>query len=182
VTIALETRHRAWARAIVPAAAIVFGCLALYLRSSSVWALGPTIAVGIVGIAGTVPRAHRAPAGRIASVTALGIGAFLAVRLLAQPLDAAWTTLGLVANVTAAVAEEAFFRRFVYGRLEPKGQTTAIVVSAALFAIVHIPLYGVAVLPLDFAAGLLLGWQRKEAGTWVSPAITHVVANLLQMR
>jgi hypothetical protein len=35
------------------------------------------------------------------------------------------------------------------------------------------------VLPLDLAAGLLLGWQRATTGSWAAPAVTHVVANLL---
>jgi membrane protease YdiL (CAAX protease family) len=35
------------------------------------------------------------------------------------------------------------------------------------------------VLPLDLAAGLLLGWQRQATGSWAVPAATHVVANLL---
>jgi membrane protease YdiL (CAAX protease family) len=182
VTVALEFRRSARILAYAPAFAIAAGCLALYLRSSSVLALGPTVAVGLLGIAGAAPRATRASLARTAAVTSLGIAAFVAVRLLAQPLDAAWTTLGLAANVTAAVAEEAFFRRFVYARLQARGATVAVIASAALFALVHIPLYGVAVLPLDFAAGLLLGWQRRESGTWLSPAVTHIVANLLQMR
>jgi membrane protease YdiL (CAAX protease family) len=39
--------------------------------------------------------------------------------------------------------------------------------------------YGVGVLPLDFAAGLIFGWQRRATGGWTAPAATHVFANLM---
>jgi hypothetical protein len=42
-----------------------------------------------------------------------------------------------------------------------------------------VPLYGVAALPVDLGAGLLLSWQRWAAGTWTVPAATHAAANLL---
>jgi hypothetical protein len=35
------------------------------------------------------------------------------------------------------------------------------------------------VLPLDLAAGLIFGWQRRATGSWTAPAATHVIANLL---
>ena len=35
------------------------------------------------------------------------------------------------------------------------------------------------VLPLDLAAGPVLGGQRWASGSWPVPALTHVVANLL---
>ena len=53
----------------------------------------------------------------------------------------------------------------------------AIAGAAALFALIHVPIYGFGVLPIDFAAGLLLGWQRRESGTWTSSAVTHVIAS-----
>ena len=51
--------------------------------------------------------------------------------------------------------------------------------SALLFAAVHVTVYGLWVLPLDLAAGLLLGWQRQVTGSWAVPAVTHALANLL---
>jgi membrane protease YdiL (CAAX protease family) len=53
--------------------------------------------------------------------------------------------------------------------------------SAVLFAVVHVGVYGVWVLPLDVAAGLVLGWQRWATGSWAVPAATHVVANLVMV-
>ena len=79
----------------------------------------------------------------------------------------------------AAVAEEAFFRRLVYDLLLPSGAAAAVLGSAALFAVVHVSVYGFWVLPIDVGAGLLLSWQRWATGSWAAPAVTHVLANLL---
>ena len=77
------------------------------------------------------------------------------------------------------MAEEAWFRRLCYGVLAPAGPAFAIFGSAVLFAAVHVAIYGFWVMPLDLAAGVLLGWQRYATGSWATPAVTHVVANLL---
>ena len=82
-------------------------------------------------------------------------------------------------NSLAAVAEEAFFRRFAYGLAAVRGPAVAVVASAAIFAAVHVTVWGWAVLPLDLAAGLVLGWQRWASGGWAVPAATHVAANIL---
>jgi membrane protease YdiL (CAAX protease family) len=82
-------------------------------------------------------------------------------------------------NLAAAVAEEAFFRGFLFGRLEAWGMRAAIVGSAAAFALIHLPLYGWAALPVDLGAGVLLSWQRAASGRWTVPAATHGLANLL---
>ena len=79
----------------------------------------------------------------------------------------------------AAVAEEALFRRVLYERLLRFGVVAAVTGSAALFALVHLPAYGVAAMPVDLGAALLLSWQRYASGCWTVPAVTHVVANLL---
>jgi membrane protease YdiL (CAAX protease family) len=114
-------------------------------------------------------------------VLALGVGAFAVGRLLSAatppPIEATAFVIGL--NTLAAVAEEAFFRRLVYGALLAAGSGPAVVGSAVLFAAVHVTVYGAWVLPLDLAAGLLFGWQRHVTGSWVVPAATHSVANLL---
>jgi membrane protease YdiL (CAAX protease family) len=55
----------------------------------------------------------------------------------------------------------------------------AVLGSAVVFALVHLPAYGTAALPVDLGAGLLLSWQRSASGRWTVPAVTHAVANLL---
>ena len=121
------------------------------------------------------------PASPLAPALAVGVGAFVVGRLLAAGSPAAPPATALVVglNTLAAVAEEAFFRRLVYGALLAGGPTAALVGSSVLFAAVHVTVYGLWVLPLDLAAGLLLGWQRRATGSWAVPAVTHALANLL---
>jgi membrane protease YdiL (CAAX protease family) len=128
------------------------------------------------------PRQTSAPAAtsRALPVLGVGLGAFVLGRLVGggeapQPLALHVVALGTL----AAVAEEAFFRRFVYDALLPGGAALAVVGSAVLFALVHVTVYGAWVLPIDLAAGLVLSWQRWASGSWKVPAVTHAVANLL---
>ncbi|HKY77682.1 MAG TPA: CPBP family intramembrane glutamic endopeptidase [Acidimicrobiia bacterium] len=114
-------------------------------------------------------------------VLAIGVGAFAVGRALlaGAPPPAPATAFVVTLNTLAAVAEEAFFRRLVYGALLAAGPVAAVVGSAVLFAAVHVTVYGLWVLPLDLAAGLLFGWQRQATGSWAVPAATHAVANVL---
>ncbi len=162
------------------------GCLALAARAADVRAAPlADLAVGIVGIAGTVPRDRgpSLPHGRWAAVTAIGIAAFAAARLLvpAHPAGVSPSTVGILVLLIASVAEEAFFRRWMYGWLAVAGVGPALIGSSAAFAAVHLPIYGLRALPVDFAAGLLFGWQRLATGAWTASAATHVAANLLQL-
>ncbi len=114
-------------------------------------------------------------------IVVAGCTAFAAVRMtsmLPAPHYGAWSIVG---SVTLPLLQEAVFRGYLYGKLERLGPAAAIVVSAALFALFHIPRYGVGVLPLDFGAGLILGWQRWASGSWAAPAATHAFANLVQL-
>ncbi len=114
-------------------------------------------------------------------VLAIGIGAFAVGRALlaGSPPPAPATAFVVALNTLAALAEEAFFRRLVYGALLAAGPVAAVVGSAVLFAAVHVAVYGFWVLPLDLAAGLLFGWQRQATGSWAVPAATHAAANVL---
>lgn len=114
-------------------------------------------------------------------VLAIGIGAFAVGRALlaGSPPPAPATAFVVGLNTLAAVAEEAFFRRLVYGALLAAGPVAAVAGSALLFAAVHVTVYGFWVLPLDLAAGLLFGWQRQATGSWAVPAATHAAANVL---
>jgi membrane protease YdiL (CAAX protease family) len=111
---------------------------------------------------------------------ALGVGAMAAATSFSGPVIP--VRLGpeaLALNSLAAVSEEAFFRRFLYGRLARFGAAAAVAATALLFALVHLPAYGPAAFWVDLGAGLLLSWQRWASGTWTVPAATHVAANLL---
>jgi membrane protease YdiL (CAAX protease family) len=135
------------------------------------------------GAAGQAVHAWRSATPPLGWATPLGIGlaAVAAAGLVAGPapdprVGAAAAGLGLL----AAVAEEALFRRLLYLRLLARyGTVVAVLGSATLFALVHLPAYGTAALPVDLGAGLLLSWQRFASGRWTVPAVTHAVANLL---
>jgi membrane protease YdiL (CAAX protease family) len=149
--------------------------------------LGGYVAIGLASVAIARPVTRRPPSRARdpwlpLAVGALAVGALavLTARLLAGPAPALPVSVAIVAfNVAAAVAEEAFFRGFLYGRLEPWGTGVAVAVSALAFALLHLPLYGTAALPVDLGAGLLLSWQRSATGTWTVPAATHAFANVL---
>ena len=117
---------------------------------------------------------------RTVPVLVLGVAAFALGRLLGGGEQPAALVPRIVALSTlAAVAEEAFFRRLLYAALAPGGAVVAVGGTALLFAVVHVTVYGMWVLPIDVAAGLVLSWQRWASGTWRVPAATHVIANLL---
>ncbi len=164
----------------------VSGFLALLLRPPAGAAAVPVLlGVGALGLLAPVPTIHRSqrvPWLWWGVVTLLGSGAFGGARLLHPPPPIPVAPQGILALILAAWADEVFFRRFLYGWLAVRGAAPAVVGSAVLFAAVHLPAYGPAALPVDLAAGLLLGWQRWAAGTWTAPAATHALANLLQLR
>ncbi len=176
------------------AAVVVVGCVLLEARPALV-AASPApaatlvalfVALLVVGAWWPLSRptesatARRVVAFTAAIVVAMGVAAFAVGRLVGGGHAAVPATAVLVlTNTLAAVAEEAFFRRLCFGLLAPAGIAWAVAGSALLFAVVHVTTYGLWVLPLDLAAGLVFGWQRATTGSWRAPAITHVLVNLL---
>jgi membrane protease YdiL (CAAX protease family) len=176
--------------AAVPLLAV--GYLAMAAAALAVPAAGRTAAPGgpaparpvhgdKAGLASAGQGAEGAPPLGWAMPLGIGLVAVAAAGSVAGPappprVGAAAAGLG----VLAAVAEEALFRRLLYLRLLARyGTVAAVLGSAVLFALVHLPAYGTAALPVDLGAGLLLSWQRSASGRWTVPAITHAVANLL---
>ena len=168
------------------------GCMALLARPAFIsWDDDPTarlvllfVLLGLAGALWPLPRTSTTslPA-RPAAWAALALGAaafvvgWVATGGPAGSWARPWFARSLLLNSLAAVAEEAFFRRLVYGLFARPA--VAVVASAGAFALVHVTVWGWWVLPLDLAAGLLLSWQRAASGRWWVPAATHVLANLL---
>jgi membrane protease YdiL (CAAX protease family) len=118
----------------------------------------------------------------LAPVVAFGVGAgaILLAGLVAGPrFPAPVARQAFALNALAAVSEEAFFRRFLFDRLLRYGPAAAVLATAVLFALIHVPLYGAPALWVDLGAGLLFSWQRWATGRWTTSAATHVLANLL---
>ena len=172
---------RAWTRDHLLLLAAVAGCVSLTARGVSWRASIITVAVGAAALLAPAISEPRASFRTCVHATALGVGAFLFVRVRLVTLPYAGTMAAGVATVVAAVAEEVFFRRLVYDALSRWGATVAVFGAALAFAAIHIPGYGFKVLPIDIAAGLLLGWQRRITGTVAVPALTHVAANVLSI-
>jgi hypothetical protein len=163
---------------------IVVGSAALLLRPVGVpSALLITVGVGVIGLLVPLPlAARRVSTMRWVGVVAIGTAAFAIARARTVAVPSSVSLLDIGANAIAAVAEEIFFRRLTFGWLLRWGSGIAVIGSAGAFALVHARAYGLSALPLDLAAGILFGWQRWSSGGWAAPALTHVVANLLQMR
>jgi membrane protease YdiL (CAAX protease family) len=82
--------------------------------------------------------------------------------------------------VVVATAEEAFLRGVLFDAVaRRRGVDVAIVATALVFALMHVPFYGWRALPLDAAVGLVLGVARVAAGTWTAPAFAHAAADLV---
>jgi membrane protease YdiL (CAAX protease family) len=175
-------RTGAVASSAVDGALIVAGVAFLLVRPSLATTSPLPVALGFAGLAAASIRRSPAPVATTNPLLPLTMGVMAvavgrAIALPAAPVRAGVVVIAL--NTIAAVGEEAFFRRFLYGRLERWGPGVAVAGSALAFALVHVPLYGIAAFPVDLGAGLLLSWQRAATGRWSVPAATHALANLL---
>jgi len=140
------------------------------LERSRVTARSPAVD-GVVGLAGGVAL----------------VGLALVARSTAVPGSAPLTGLGpandfapwLVATTVVALAEELILRGVLFTALDRLGGALlAVVVTSAAFALMHVPVYGWHVVPLDLGVGVFLGGLRLATGRWVAPGIAHVVADL----
>ncbi len=95
----------------------------------------------------------------------------------------------LIQFAVVALPEELFFRGFLLTMLEkrfpPKrrvlggGIGLALVLSAAAFAIIHLPKDGDPRALATFFPGLLFGWMRSATGSILASTITHGFSNIL---
>jgi membrane protease YdiL (CAAX protease family) len=84
-----------------------------------------------------------------------------------------------VVVVAVAVAEELLLRGVLFSALlTAYGAATAVAVTATLFALLHVPLYGWDVVALDLLVGVWLGLLRLWDGTVTAPAVAHAGADL----
>jgi membrane protease YdiL (CAAX protease family) len=171
----------------LPPAAVAAGGAALLLSRpflSGTPSAGFALAAGYVVLAAASLAASpgdERPRTATTAVLGLGLAAVLAATWMTAPPPPVPTggAGAILLTSLAAVSEEAFFRRFLYGRMLRYGAGVAVAGSALAFALVHLPAYGWPALPIDLGAGLLFSWQRWASGRWSVPAATHVVADLL---
>lgn len=91
--------------------------------------------------------------------------------------------------LVVALPEELFFRGCLLHLLEKKfppkrrilggGVGWALVISAAMFALIHLPKDGDPRALATFFPGLLFGWMRSATGSILASTITHGASNIL---
>jgi membrane protease YdiL (CAAX protease family) len=96
--------------------------------------------------------------------------------LSSRPLGAFWPWAAIAALV--ATLEETSIRGVLFQRWASEaGTVAAIVIGAAVFALIHLPRYGLGAMPLDAAVGLALGGLRALTGRVLPCAIAHTIAD-----
>jgi membrane protease YdiL (CAAX protease family) len=84
-----------------------------------------------------------------------------------------------VATVVVAWAEEAVLRGALFDAIgERAGLALSVGLTSVAFALMHVPLYGWHVVPLDLGVGLWLAGLRLLTGGIAAPSIAHAVADL----
>jgi membrane protease YdiL (CAAX protease family) len=128
---------------------------------------------------GTLPGA---PLGRGRAIVAgLMVGAILLAPVVSGPLSGRpmseflpWAAIAAI----VATLEETSIRGVLYRRWAGEaGTLAAIVIGAAVFALIHLPRYGLGAMPLDAAVGLALGGLRALTGRVLPCAVAHTVAD-----
>ena len=123
--------------------------------------------------------------------TPLAAGLAAGLILAALPLLVRWPGLPLAlrpaapfwqwaaATTLVATAEELLLRGAIWRWTAlAGGDVAALLVTSVLFALMHVPVYGPSVVPLDLGVGLFLGGLRLWFGGTAAPAAAHVVADL----
>jgi membrane protease YdiL (CAAX protease family) len=146
-----------------PLAGVAFAACLLLLAAGSGVRITPSVRSVSTGVLGAVvlclPVALGRPAGQL--------------------YDGPGFTRWAVVVTVVAVSEEVFLRGALYDAVTAaRGSTAAVTVGAVAFALLHVPLYGWHVVPLDLFVGVFLGELRRRTGTPAAPAITHAGADL----
>jgi membrane protease YdiL (CAAX protease family) len=180
---------------LVPVVGVAFNLLRLGLRLDRGTLPASLLAFGLLAVGGalmgrlaglerarlgvTMPRPVPAVVGGAMAAVVLTGAAFMTAPLT-RPPDIAQLAGGLALfGLGTAPAEELLFRGVLYGLVDrTAGGTAAIVVSSVAFAAVHVPVYGVASVPLAVSAGLLLSWLRWWSRSLLPPVVVHAIADL----
>jgi membrane protease YdiL (CAAX protease family) len=145
-------------------------------------------AFGIALLAVAVAAGWRPTLPRLGTLVVgmLGGLALIAIPRLAHPLVPAaigmrpepFVAWGVVTAVVV-VGEEALLRGALFGALDRSaGPLVAVLVTSLAFSLMHVPLYGWQVVPLDLGVGVFLGGLRLASGGVAAPAAAHLLADL----
>ena len=149
------------------ASGTAFGVVLLALAVGVGWRPGRlapgSLAIGLLGgvVLVAIPRLFH-----------LGLPALIGMR--PEPFVIWAAVTGLV-----SVAEEVLLRGALFDAVNrTAGGLAAIVVTSAAFALMHVPLYGWQIVPLDFGVGIWFAGLRLASGSVVAPAVAHLLADL----
>jgi membrane protease YdiL (CAAX protease family) len=192
-------RWRSSAALLGGLAAIVLARWAAARAGLDPLAVGAGFGVALLAVA-TVPwpvRMERArlavAARRVVPDLGLGIAAGLglvALAMIGVALAGASLVPGLgrpavpfapwaLITIVVATAEEVLLRGRLFAAVRAAGGVgTAVAVTTVAFALMHVPLYGWHVVPLDVGVGLVLAGIRLGTGRIAAPAAAHAVADL----
>ena len=153
--------------------------------TSDALAVGVAFGLGLLGVAvmgGWRPRTANARSvatgvagGAVLVVLALATRTGPFISLAPAAPFAPWALV----TILVACMEEAVLRGVLFAELDRDlGVAAAVVLTSLLFAMIHVPLYGWHVVPLDLGVGLWLAGLRLASGGVGAPAIAHTVADL----
>ncbi len=149
--------------------------------SGALFGLG-LLALALVASPGLV---RERPSVHSVAIGLAGGAALIAVPLIVRPVALAGGTgpepfaLWVAVTCLVAAGEEAMLRGALFDRATAvAGIVPAVVLTSVVFALMHVPLYGWAVLPIDLGAGLALCGLRLISGGVAAPAIAHAAADI----
>jgi membrane protease YdiL (CAAX protease family) len=148
-------------------------------------AIGTAFGIGLVVIAvvgGWRPeRVHWSSAaiGAAGGAVLVGLAVITRTENLPSLVPPASFVPWVVATILVGSAEELVLRGALFDEIDRGlGVTVAVLLTSVVFAVMHVPLYGWQVVPLDLGVGLWLAGLRLATGGVAAPAIAHVIADL----
>ena len=150
------------------------------------FAAGGTFGLALIAVAISAGWRARRPS---LAATGVGVaGGLILVMLPALARSTPGVPLGLHpepfviwvgVTVIVAAGEEAILRGSLFDALSGTlGLPVTIAVTSLAFALIHVPLYGWHVVPLDLGVGVWLAGLRLASGGVAAPAIAHALADL----
>ena len=107
------------------------------------------------------------------------IGYSLPDELFQETYDNPYTVIAYMATALApAFAEEYLFRGVIYGNLRPFGRTQAILISAAMFALMH---QNIGQIVYTFAAGIVMALMYELTGSIWCGVLYHMLNNQISV-
>jgi membrane protease YdiL (CAAX protease family) len=185
-------RSASWAAA-AQVALPAFGLIALALlrgvlneqSTAQGFASGAAFGVALLGIglvAGSRPGRPRVGAlltGAGGGLMLIAVPVLLHARPLGIGVRPEPMLLWVAITILVASSEEVLLRGVLLEGLERLiGPVSAVAVTSLLFGLMHVPLYGWTVVPVDVAAGVWLAGLRRLSGGVAAPIVAHVLADL----